>query len=220
MKAEIKRKPKGSRGAPAKIYSKDDLLRSMRFTKSVRAAARYLGCSYWHIKVYFKMYRVDDNDVTSKTLFEIHKNQMGKGVPKFLPNKRKEPNVKNIIETGTGWESFTVLKIKSRLIAENFVKDECYKCGFDEKRVTDYKTPLLLNFKDSNKLNYLLPNLEMLCYNCYFLHVADPLTNEQIRSVENNEQVRKKAYDWETEPALIITDMDHIENMRALGLID
>ena len=36
-------------------------------------------------------------------------------------------------------------------------------------KIKDYKIPLLLNFKDGNKNNFLLDNLELLCYNDYFL---------------------------------------------------
>jgi hypothetical protein len=196
----------------AKKLSKEDILRAMRFTKSNRAAARYLGCSYQHYKPYAKLFRIDDSDHNSATLFDIHKNQCGKGIPKFLPNKRREPNVKLIIETGTGWESFTPDKIKTRLIAENYLKDECYHCGFGERRVTDYRIPLLLNFKDGNKNNYLLDNLELLCYNDYFLLVADPLTPDQVRHIEDNTQVKTPAHEWDLDDA-------HLENMKALGLI-
>jgi hypothetical protein len=215
-------KPKGPRGAPSKVYSKADLLRAMRFTKSVKAAARYLGCSYQHIKPYFKMFRVDDADINSLTLFEIHKNQQGKGIPKFLPNKRREPNVKNLVENGTGWESFTVEKIKSKLLSENYLRCECYKCGFNETRVTDYKPPLLLNFIDGNKMNYLLPNLEMLCYNCYFLFVADPMSIGQTKEIEGTQQVKAKTFEWDLEQHHVptITDEEHLDNMRALGLLN
>jgi hypothetical protein len=193
----------------AKPLSKEDILRAMRFTKSNRAAAKYLGCSYQHYKPYAKLH-INEEGVT---LFDAHKNQSGKGIPKFLPNRRKEPNVKNIVETGTGWESFTPEKIKSRLIAEGYLKEECYNCGFSERRVTDYKMPLLLNFKDGNKNNYLLDNLELLCYNDYFLLVADPLTPDQVRHIEDNTQVQAVAHDWDMDEA-------HIENMKALGLLD
>jgi hypothetical protein len=196
----------------AKRYSKEDILRAMRFTKSNRAAAKYLGCSYQHYKPYAKLFRVDDNDHNSPTLFDTHKNQCGRGIPKFLPNKRREPNVKNIIETGTGWESFTPDKIKARLIAENYLKDECYHCGFAERRVTDYRIPLLLNFKDGNKNNYLLDNLELLCYNDYFLLVADPLTPDQVRHIQDNTEVKAVSHEWDL-------DESHLDNMRALGLI-
>jgi hypothetical protein len=196
-----------------KTYSREDILRAMRFTKSNRAAAKYLGCSYQHYKPYAKLFRLDESDPNSPTLFESHKNQSGKGIPKFLPNRRKEPNVKNIIETGTGWESFTPEKIKARLIAESYLKEECYHCGFCERRVTDYKMPLLLNFKDGNKNNYLLENLELLCYNDYFLLIADTLTTNQVRHIEDNTQVKAVQHDWDM-------DESHLENMRALGLLD
>ena len=197
----------------AKPLSKEDILRAMRFTKSNRAAARYLGCSYQHYKPFAKNFRIDESDPNSPTLFDSHLNQSGKGIPKFLPNRRKEPNVKIIVETGTGWESFTPEKIKSRLIAEGYLKEECYNCGFCERRVTDYKMPLLLNFKDGNKNNYLLDNLELLCYNDYFLLVADPLTPDQVRHIEDNTEVRAVAHEWDLDEAAL-------DNMRALGLLD
>jgi hypothetical protein len=196
----------------AKILSREDILRAMRFTKSNRAAARYLGCSYQHYKPYAKLFRLDEMDPNSSTLFDAHKNQSGRGIPKFLPNKRRYPNVKLIVETGTGWESFTPEKIRVRLIAEGYLKDECYHCGFCERRVTDYKIPLLLNFKDGNKNNYLLDNLELLCYNDYFLLVADPLTPDQVRHIEDNTEVKAVAHEWDL-------DETHLENMKALGLI-
>ncbi len=201
-----------------KPISKEDVLRAMRFTKSNRAAAKYLGCSYQHYKPFAKLFKVDESDPYSPTLFDVHKNQSGKGIPKFLPDRRREPNVKNIIETGTGWESFTPEKIKTRLITEGYLKDECYSCGFHERRVTDYKSPLLLNFKDGNKVNYLLENLEILCYNCYFLYVADPLTPDQIRHIEDNTTVKATPHEWDLEKQSEIDD-EHLENMRALGLI-
>ena len=191
-----------------KPLSKEDILRAMKFTKSNRAAARYLGVSYQHYKPWAKLYKLEDEGLT---LFELHKNQSGKGIPKFLPNRRKDPNVKDIVETGTGWESFTPEKIKSRLIAEAYLKDECYQCGFNERRVTDYKTPLLLHFKDGNKCNYLLDNLDLQCYNCYFLYVADPLTPDQVRHIEDNTEVKALAFEWDLTP-------DQISAMKESGL--
>jgi uncharacterized protein (DUF433 family) len=195
----------------AKPLSKEDIVRAMKYTKSNRAAARYLGVSYQHYKPWAKRYKMDDGDIEALNLFDLHKNQSGKGIPKYLPNRRKDPNVRNIVETGTGWESFTPEKIKSRLVAEALLLDECYSCGFHERRITDYKAPLLLNFKDRNKCNYLLNNLELICYNCYFLYVADPLTLNQVRHIEDNTEVKEVAHDWDLTP-------EQIENMKSLGL--
>ena len=196
-----------------KPLSKEDILRAIRFTKSNRAAAQYLGCSYQHYKPFAKLFRVDEADIDSPTLFDSHKNQCGKGIPKFLPNRKRSPNVKLIVETGTGWESFTPEKIKTKLITEGYLKEECYACGFCERRVTDYKIPLLLNFKDGNKFNYLLDNLELLCYNDYFLLVADPLTPDQVRHVEDNTEVKAVPYVWD------VDERKYLDNMKALGII-
>jgi hypothetical protein len=188
---------------------KEDILRAMRHTKSNRAAARYLGCSYQHYKPYAKLF---NDEETGQNLFDLHKNQSGKGIPKFLPNRRREPNVKLIFEEGVGYESFTTVKIKARGIAEGFLRDECYTCGCNERRVTDYKTPTLLNFKDGSKSNYVLDNLEILCYNCYFLYVADPLTNDEVRHIETNQTPKAKPFEWEL-------DEESLSNMKALGLL-
>ena len=197
----------------AKTFTKSQIETAMRYTKSVRAAAKYLGCSYQHLKPFMKALKVDENDPNSPTLFDIHKNQTGKGIPKYLPNRRKEPNVKRLFEEGIGYESFTPTKIKTRGIAEGYLRDECYICGCNERRVTDYKTPTLLNFKDGNKSNYLIDNLQILCYNCYFLYVADPLTPDDIRHIEDNTTVKAVPHDWGLDEAAL-------ENMKALGLLD
>ena len=55
----------------------------MAKTKSNRAAARYLNVSYQHYRKYAKLYKNEDGI----TLLEAHKNQAGKGIPKFLSNR-------------------------------------------------------------------------------------------------------------------------------------
>jgi 5-methylcytosine-specific restriction endonuclease McrA len=92
------------------------------------------------------------------------------------------------------------------------LRDECYVCGCNERRVTDYKTPTLLNFKDGSKSNYVLDNLEILCYNCYFLYVADPLTNDEVRHIETNQTPKAKPFEWDL-------DDESLSNMKALGLL-
>ena len=140
---------------PSKILTKEDLLRAMSQTRSNRAAARYLHVSYNHYKKYAKMYK----------LFESHKNQSGKGIPKFLKNSGKEPALLDIVEGRVDSSHFTPQKLKYRLIEEGYLLEECSMCGFKERRVLDYKMPLLLHFKDNNKSNYTRDNIELLCYN-------------------------------------------------------
>ena len=165
-------------------------------TKSVRAAARYLNCSYQHIKKWMKLY-VDSNGVS---LFDAHKNQSGKGIPKFLSVSsinKKEPAILDIIEGRIDPSHFNPQKIKYRLITDGYLKDECCNCGFHERRVSDYKSPLILHFKDGNKQHYRLDNMEMLCYNCYYLMVGDIFSNKQLEGLEDHKPMNQSEVDWE-----------------------
>ena len=197
----------------SKIYSKEDLLRAMRVTKSVRAAARYLNCSYQHLKPYMKSYRLDDNDINSPTLFESHKNQVGKGIPKFLTNHGKGPDLQKLLSGELYTESYSIDKFKNRLIAEAILAEECSCCGFKEQRVSDYRVPLLLNFKDYNKRNWKRDNIEFLCYNCYFLFVSDIFTAKQIQGIEDYKDVPKvQEVKWEM-------DENMYEHFKSLNLL-
>ncbi|MDC0540069.1 hypothetical protein OAO15_01010, partial [bacterium] len=91
-----------------KPLSKEMIVAAQAKTKSNMAAARYLHVSYTHYKRYAQMYKV----------FEDHKNQSGKGIPKFLKGTSKEPALLDIIEGRISAASFSPAKIKYRLIEE------------------------------------------------------------------------------------------------------
>lgn len=194
-----------------KPLSKDDILRAMRHTRSNRAAARYLDCSYTHYKAYAKLYKDEETD---KTLFETHLNQSGKGIPKHLVGLKKEPALEQILSGQMDPSHFSPEKIKIRLLLEGKLAEECSNCQFCERRVTDYKVPLLLNFKDNNKRNYRLENLELLCYNCYFLLIGDVFTPEQVDKIESFTTNKFKV---ET-PDFQLSE-EQLENMKALGIL-
>ena len=194
---------------PSKILSKEDILRAQKMTRSNMAAARYLHVSYDHYKKYAKMYK-DENGVT---LLEVHKNQEGRGIPKYLTNGGKEPPLIDLIEGRLPVEHFDAKKIKQRLIFEGLIEEKCASCGFAERRVTDTKVPVILNFKDGNRKNYHLDNLEFLCYNCSFLYAASPIEEKQAEQMEDYVKNDVKEYDWEL-------DEHHIEHLKELGLYD
>lgn len=190
-----------------KPLTKEQVLAAINQTKSNRAAARYLNCSYIHYKRYAKLYK-DENGVS---LFDKHKNQCGKGIPKFLNNSRKEPALLDIIEGRVPMTNFTPDKVKTRLIKEGYLKDECYICGFHERRVSDYKVPLLLDFIDKNKKNYRKENLRLLCYNHYFVLVGDIFTDKQIRGMEDHVNLYNSTVEWEL-------DEYQLQRLKELGL--
>ncbi len=194
---------------PSKILTKEAILRAQKMTRSNMAAARYLHVSYNHYKKYAKMYKNNEG----VTLLQVHMNQEGKGIPKFLTNGGKEPPLIDLIEGRVPVEHFDAKKIKQRLIFEGMIEEVCANCGFTERRVTDTKVPVILSFKDGNKKNYHLENLEFLCYNCSFLYAASPIEEKQAEAMEDYVKTRDDEPDWEL-------DEHHIEHLKELGLFD
>jgi len=186
-----------------KPLSKEMIVAAQAKTKSNMAAARYLHVSYTHYKRYAQMYKV----------FEDHKNQSGKGIPKFLKGTSKEPALLDIIEGRISAASFSPAKIKYRLIEEGYLLEECSMCGFKERRVLDYKMPLLLHFKDNNKSNYNSDNIELLCYNHYFLTVGEIFTDKDVKQIESHKEFNSTSekVEWEV-------DDYHLQRLKELGL--
>ena len=158
----------------------------MRHTKSNKSAARYLNCSYIHYKTWAKRYHEFEG---GRSLFEVHKNQAGKGIPKFLAGNAKKKNawdIKDVIEGRISPKHFGLEKIKTRMIEEGYLKEECSMCGFQERRVNDYKIPLILNFKDNNSNHYNMGNVRFLCYNCYFLNIGNIFNPKDFQQMESH----------------------------------
>ena len=189
----------------AKPLSKPQIEAAQSQTMSNMAAARYLHVSYQHYKRYAKLYN----------LFDGHKNQSGKGIPKFLKGSGKEPALLDIIEGRASAAHFKPSKIKYRLIEGGYLLEQCAMCGFKERRVLDYKMPLLLHFKDGNKSNYQLVNIELLCYNHFFLTVGDIFNDKDVKQIESHTEHfgTSEKIEWEV-------DDYHLQRLKELGLDD
>ena len=197
------------KGRPAKIITKEQLLNAMKMTKSNMACARYLGISYMHYSRYAKNYT---DEKTGKTLFELHKNQAGKGIRKHLGGK--DPDLKSLMDGELFIKSYNLNKYKDRLIQEGYIEEKCNSCGFNEQRVNDYKAPLLVHFKDKNKMNWKIENLELLCYNCFFLYIGDVFNEKQVKHIEENAPVTKdNQVDWEM-------DKNMLQHFKDIGLVN
>ena len=200
------------------ILTKDDVLRAQKHTLSNRAAARYLGVSY---NVY-KRYALTFNDnETGKTLFDKHLNRQGKGIKKHLggygkPKKNIKAPLEDVLEGRVDVSHYTVDILKARLIQEGYLEECCNSCGFNERRVVDYKVPLVLNFQDKNKKNWKRDNLEFLCYNCYFLNVGNIWSDNQLKQMEDYE-VNENTFNKDDEPNWDLDDT-HIQHLKELGL--
>ena len=191
---------------PSKLLTKEDIQRAMNVTRSNRAAARYLHVTYNTYKKYAKLYKNEDGI----TLLEAHKNQEGKGIPKYANRKINEVPLEDIVEGRVPTEYLDVKEVKRRLIFEAYLEEKCSHCGFSERRVHDTKVPVILNHKDGNKINYHLDNLEFLCYNCSFLYASSAISEDQVEAQEDFVE-RRDTHDWEM-------DEHHIEHLKNLNL--
>jgi hypothetical protein len=156
--------------------TENDIRYAQENSRSARGASRFLRISYEAYKRYAQRY-IDT--ATGKTLFDLHKNQSGRGMSKTTKYKQtlsKEGVKERLQQMLDGKLPITAvmrINLKKRLIQHEFVLECCSSCGFNERRVTDDRIPLLLDYIDGNKDNISLENLRLLCYNCYFLEVSN-----------------------------------------------
>lgn len=173
-----------------KPISKEMIVNGLQYAKSVRSLARYLGCSYVHLRKYMKLY-TDDEGVTFQ---EKYRNQKGIGIRRMQPGSTKatEEKINKILAGGSGWESVDPSKFVQEVVRMGYYPECCNKCGFRERRMIDYKVPLLLNFQDGNKNNFKQDNIELVCYNCFFLYIGEVFNHNQKRSLQSKQETVKQ----------------------------
>lgn len=129
---------------------------AQKATENAKEAAKYLGISYRTYKKWCLIYN------------KLKINPWGKGSKKkyWDPSKGKYP-LNKILEGQ--FPNYPIFRLKDLLIRSG-IKDPCCEvCGFNERRITDQKMPLLVNFLDGNEKNHKKDNLQILCYNHYFI---------------------------------------------------
>lgn len=149
-------------GGKAEPILRSQIEEAQKHTNSNAAAARWLNVSYKRYKKYAVLYG----------LFDRHLNQAGFGIDKGLSKRPTSIPLKDIL--AGNHPDYSIAKLKNRLIARKKLVEECACCGFNERRITDSRVPLMIHFKDHNHKNFSLDNLELYCYNCMFLTTGAP----------------------------------------------
>lgn len=207
---DIHRKPWEYRGYE---LTEQDVRSALASASSIKEAARKINVSYPTMKKYAKMY----TDLkTGKTLFDMFKNQAGRGIPKSWDKQRASKFAEKFFTEGQDPRPERIAKLKEVVLEKMLLPQICDKCGFCERRLTDMRVPLLLNFKNKNRSDWRKENLQLLCYNCFFLYIGNPLTMETIKRVEAIE-LNDEVYKPKVEEFVRLDDV-YLDHLRALGL--
>jgi hypothetical protein len=163
------------RGRSALNLSESEIRYAMENTKSNSEAARFLKVSFSTYKKYAKQYTDSES---GKTLWELHKNQAGKGINKDVTRATAGPYAIDRILDGDH-PNYPVWKLRNRIIALGILPEKCNSCGYEERRITDDTTPLLLDHKDGDVCNHQIDNLQLLCLNCYYMQTGNPYNKDK-----------------------------------------
>jgi hypothetical protein len=186
---------------------------AMKVTRSNKAAAEYLRVSFNMYKRYAKAYKNE----FGVSLFDTHKNQAGIGVAK----NRVADSRHKVDEIILGKHpNYPAHKLFKRLLQSGYIEEKCKSCGFHQKRPTDLKTPLVLNHVDGNKTNHKFDNLEVLCYNCYFIHVGDLKKTLLRDSTERPEQYTSELFEGKQDTLDALSDLDLLSDEEKKGILD
>lgn len=152
------RRPGG--GTNRRPLLKRDIEEAQRNSQSAMGAARWLNRSYSTYKKYAIAYG----------LHEQHLNQGGKGIAKPHVQGKRFP-LSDILDGKH--PTYNVKQLQKRLVNGGYLDEQCTQCGFQERRIVDFKIPLMMIFKDGNSCNHNLDNMYLLCFNCAFLTVGN-----------------------------------------------
>ena len=139
------------RGRSALNLSESEIRYAIENTKSNSEAARFLKVSFSTYKKYAKQYTDSES---GKTLWELHKNQAGKGINKDVTRATAGPYAIDRILDGDH-PNYPVWKLRNDT------------------------TPLLLDHKDGDICNHQIDNLQLLCLNCYYMQTGNPYNKDK-----------------------------------------
>jgi hypothetical protein len=185
------------------ILLQSQIENAMKVTRSNRAAAEYLRVSYNLYKRYAKLYKNSNGE----TLFQAHLNQSGYGISKTHVSKKRFKLDEILLGK---YPQYPREKLLRRMVISGCIEERCNHCGYCQKRPTDLKTPLILHHLNGNVTDHRRDNLEILCYNCYFVLVGDI----------NRRDLKTHAYDRPEEEVLTSKILDSERSMEVLNSMD
>lgn len=145
-----------------------EIIDAQKNCRSAAACARYLKVSYRTFRKWAKIYG----------LFKTNPWKKGSKKDFHDPTKGKYP-INDILQGKH--PNYPIYRLKDLLIRSQIKEAHCEQCGFRERRITDGKIPLILNFEDGNTKNHSLENLKIFCYNCTFTSGRGFISRPKVR---------------------------------------
>ena len=191
--------------ARTSILLQSQIESAMRVTRSNKAASVYLRVGFNLYKRFAQLYKNKEG----VSLYEAHKNQAGSGISKTHVSQLRFELDEILLGK---YPQYPTQKLMRRTNISGYIAESCNHCGFCQKRPTDLKTPLIMNHVNGNRTDHRRENLEILCYNCYFVLVG----NIARRDLRNNRYDRPE----EVIPTSQLLDTDRsIETMLTMDLL-
>lgn len=149
--------------------TESDVRYVMSCTQSNKHAAMFLKINIETWKKYASMY-IDKE--TGKTLYELHLNPPAAGVRRKSSWMNPRLSIEEVLAKGQ-ISARGRKNLKRRLIRDGIKPERCSICSFDERRLTDYTVPLVLIYIDGDDQNIAQENLQLICFNCFYLNVGN-----------------------------------------------
>lgn len=201
------------RKARTTMLLQSQIEQAMKVTRSNKAAAEYLRVSYPLYRKFARMYTNEEGI----TLFQAHYNQSGSGVSK-IGSSSKRSKLDDIL-LGKH-PQYPRHKLLARLIVNGYFAEECCNCGFCQKRPSDLKVPLVLHTINGDRKDLRLDNLEILCYNCYFVNVGNLGKVELKVNVSEAPETDKKDMLEDPEKLDALSSMDLLSDEEKLKIMN
>lgn len=145
----VQNTPKRVRGKP--MFTVEQIKAVQHISKSGGEAAKRMGVTYKTYWKYCKHHKIPTSLTGGRWVMGTEKGKYP--LSQILQNK---------------FPDFPINRLKDRLIRSGMKLPACELCGYKERRITDGKIPLLINFEDGNHRNHAIENMKIYCYNCTF----------------------------------------------------
>ena len=160
---------------PNRFPLASELKNALENSISINDAAKLIGVTYLTFRKWC--------NILIPLEYEEFKKTNGK-LARHKPKKKRinYPYYKKIIGILEGTipppKKWNKLRFFKMLLREGLIEEKCHLCGFEERRVSDYKIPLLLDEINGEK-DWRRENIRLLCYNCFFLNVRSLYPSER-----------------------------------------